>query len=125
MTFGQAGGPPASNQQISALADLLGAAGYGDFREARHPYGLTQRQSNGKFARAEAAELIARLEAEGSVRPVELATPGPSHGDASPRRRAMRQTRPGNSAAPDLTTVPDDDLVEELGRRGWICSPPL
>src|SRR5215218_9261898 len=61
MAFGQASGPPASAKQIAYLASLLQDAGYDTFREARHPFGLTQRQAGGKFTTSEASHLIDRL----------------------------------------------------------------
>ena len=61
MAFGQASGPPASAKQIAYLASLLKDAGYETFREARHPFGLTQRQAGGKFTTSEASHLIDRL----------------------------------------------------------------
>jgi len=112
MTFGQSAGPPASQQQVAELLELLGQAGYETFREARHPFGLSQRQSNGKFSRQEASELIDRLagaEAEGAAaepilpHPTDAPTPGP---DAV----AM--------------AFPDEMLADELARRGWTCTPP-
>ncbi len=62
MAFGQPQGPPASKRQLDRLLDLVIAAGHEDFRDARGPLGLTQRQANGKFTRDEADELIEQLE---------------------------------------------------------------
>jgi hypothetical protein len=126
MAFGQAGGPPATHQQVNALTELLLAAGFDGFREARHPYGLTQRQASGKFTRDEAAELIERLESELAAEPVDGQAPGPA--DATPLRAVARAATPGRArrgSVTDLSAVPDDDLVVELGRRGWICSKPF
>ncbi|HTN99141.1 MAG TPA: hypothetical protein VL068_00590, partial [Microthrixaceae bacterium] len=67
MAFGQASGPPANARQIEELASLLSDNGYDSFREARHPFGLNQRQSNGRFTIDEATELIERLEAMETV----------------------------------------------------------
>ena len=61
MAFGQQSGPPASAREVAQLEALLGEAGYSSFREARHIYGLTQRQAAGRFTRTEAAELLERL----------------------------------------------------------------
>ena len=67
MAFGQASGPPAAVQQLNRLAELLAERGFDSFKEARHPFGLTQRQAAGKFSGGEASELIERLEAESVV----------------------------------------------------------
>ena len=45
MAFGQAAGPPASRRQVETLAELVRAAGHTDFRDARGPLGLNQRQA--------------------------------------------------------------------------------
>ena len=63
MAFGQASGPPAGARQVERIEELLARAGFDSVREARHPYGLTQRQAGGKFTIAEADLLIERLEA--------------------------------------------------------------
>jgi hypothetical protein len=101
-SFGQASGPPASHQQLVQLADLLGRAGYETFREARHPFGLSQRQANGKFTRDEAAALIERL----------VAAEDEDHAEAP--------------LPPDtvVAAFPDELLADELVRRGWTCEPP-
>src|SRR4051812_2852388 len=64
MAFGQAAGPPASRRQVETLGELVRAAGHTDFRDARGPLGLNQRQAGGRFTRDEADALIARLEAD-------------------------------------------------------------
>jgi hypothetical protein len=89
---------------MAQLLGLLGQAGYDSFREARHPFGLSQRQANGKFNRTEAAELIERLAGAGEAG---LASAPPPQ-------------------APDTVAVafPDELLAEELVRRGWTCIPP-
>ena len=105
MGFGQTTGPPASAQQLTQIVDLLREAGYDGFREARHPFGLSQRQAGGKFTRGEAAALIDRLAGN------EETTPEPDPADVLP---------------PDAVTAafPDELLAEELVRRGWTCTPP-
>lgn len=109
MAFGQAAGPPASAAQITELTELLARAGFDGFREARHPYGLTQRQSNGKFTRGEADELIERLSAELDD------GPEPPPADAAP----------ADPPPSDVTLAfPDELLADELRRRGWTCTPP-
>ena len=104
MTFGQTSGPSASTQQLAELVELLRQAGYDGFREARHPFGLSQRQSNGKFTRDEAAALIHRL----------------ANGEATPA------DDPPDVLPPDAVAMafPDELLAEELTRRGWTCTPP-
>lgn len=61
MAFGQQSGPPATHRQLQELTGLLHEAGHVDFRDARGPLGLTQRQAGGKFTRDEADELIEQL----------------------------------------------------------------
>ena len=63
MPFGQHAGPPATSRRVDELLELLQAAGHESFRDARGPMRFTQRQAAGKFTRAEADELIARLQA--------------------------------------------------------------
>jgi hypothetical protein len=95
VAFGDHPGPPASARQLSQLLVLLRAAGYADFREARGPMGLTQRQAGGKFTREEAAAFIEQLE------------------DAGPA---------GGSAR--LHDAPSEELAAELQRRGWVVMEP-
>ena len=64
MAFGQQSGPPASAKQMKELLALLGDVGHTDFRDARGPMGLTQRQAAGKFTRDEAEAFIARLQGD-------------------------------------------------------------
>jgi hypothetical protein len=126
MAFGQASGPPASAAQMAELTELFARVGFESFREARHPYGLTQRQSNGKFTRSEADELIERLTAEAD---------GNADGEAegSMEQRASVAGDPAAhpivaDPAPAVDDVvlafPDEVLADELRRRGWECSPP-
>ena len=143
LAFGQAAGPPATAKQLAALAALLEGAGYASFREARHPFGLTQRQANGKFTQDEAAALLDRLEAgseagddpaaghadqrsddrRSTARPVPAERPGRHRAPSTAKR-----TRPSTGASPHagdvVTAFPDELLAEELGRRGWTCHPP-
>ncbi len=138
MAFGQPAGPPAGTRQLEQLAQLFERAGYATFREARHPFGLNQRQAAGRFTVSEADDLIERLEAAEAVRS------GDDPGVAAPHR-AMTSATP---AVQDVPVAPDataagrragrarrkvevlsafDDylLVEELERRGWCCIPPI
>jgi hypothetical protein len=122
MTFGQTSGPPATAAQLTELSELFEQVGFETFREARHPYGLSQRQSNGKFTRTEADELLDRLrdEVDGS---------GPAEVD----RLADVASEVGGALSVDDTppavddvvlAFPDEVLAEELRRRGWACIPP-
>lgn len=97
---------------MAQLSELLGRAGFDTFREARHPLGLTQRQSNGKFTRAEARELIDRL---GDAPPSDVA--------ADVASETLAEVAP---VSPDTVAMafPDELLADELVRRGWTCTPP-
>ena len=108
VAFGQHAGPPASSRQVDELLELLHAAGHEGFRDARGPMRFTQRQAAGKFTRAEADELIARLQAasdEVAVRPAE------------PGRRPSK-------AEELLRRLPAEQLAGELQRRGWLVVEP-
>ncbi len=107
----------------------MAEAGYESFREARHPYGLTQRQAAGKFTRDEASELLERLEGEAEGLDPDVSAPPPPPSSNPPRaRRASSRSRVGTAgpAAPDdiVTAFPDELLADELVRRGWTCTPP-
>lgn len=127
MAFGQPAGPPASQRQIDQLVELLDRAGFSSFREARHPYGLSQRQAGGRFTVAEADELLERLEAAEAVQQGVAPPPEQPEARSAPSRPAP--------AAPQATRAParvevlsafaDDLLVAELERRGWCCIPPI
>ena len=154
MAFGQASGPPASAKQIAYLASLLADAGYDTFREARHPFGLTQRQAGGKFTSGEASHLIDRLlgnaeeldpDAIDADQEMQLdlgegsdpfgsgtigsgAGPGGTKDDrktaAAAARAAKAEERLTAQRASLIASSPADDLVAELERRGWRCTPP-
>ena len=117
MAFGQQTGPPASSKQVELLTHLLDRAGYSSFREARHIFGLTQRQASGRFTQDEADELIGRLEQEtgGEAEPETVAP------RAAGRRAGSREA---DRQAEVLAAVPAEDLADELVRRGWMCVPP-
>ena len=109
MAFGQQSGPPASAKDVKELLSLLQDLGHSDFRDARGPIGLTQRQAAGKFTRDEAAALVERLhqaKADGTT-PV--------------------ATRPGamvSAVEQALRRMPAEQLAAELKRRGWTVVAP-
>jgi hypothetical protein len=120
MAFGQPSGPPATAKELRTLQELLERAGHRDFRDARGPLGLTQRQAAGKFTRAEAAELIERLTAEldGADGAPQTAPGGSS--DVPRGRPAERRSRSEQL----LRAVPTEMLAAELQRRGWVVLQP-
>jgi len=101
-------GPPATPRQVQYLKALLEKAGYASFREARRTYGLTQKQSSGKFTKQEASALIDRL-ANGE--PTEPPEPEPDTGIAESQALVLRG-------------VPASLLADELVRRGWSVTAP-
>ncbi len=108
MAFGQQSGPPASAKQMRELLALLRDVGHTDFRDARGPMGLTQRQAAGRFTRDEAETFIARLqggELDGSTLAAAPAT------RLSPQEQLMRH-------------LPAEQLAVELRRRGWTVTEP-
>ena len=121
MAFGQQSGPPATARQMQQLTELLTVAGHRDFRDARGPLGLTQRQAAGKFTRDEADGMIARLEEEteggaggGGGLPTSMTTSGPT--PPVDRREAQRQKL--------LADLPAEVLAAELQQRGWVVLEP-
>ena len=101
-------GPPASTRQVQELLALVRAAGHEDFRDARGPLALTQRQAGGKFTRAEADAFIEQLQ-EAVV-----------NGDTVAAVPAVRVT----AAERELRAMPAERLAAELQRRGWIVMVP-
>ncbi|MEO6121175.1 MAG: hypothetical protein ABIW46_04700 [Acidimicrobiales bacterium] len=116
MAFGQRGEPPAPARQVQELLTLLRDAGHVDFRDARGPMGLTQRQAAGKFSREEVAELIARLQdsqgSQDATGPQADAPPAPA---PAPRLSSAEQA---------LRRIPPEQLAAELRRRGWSVVEP-
>jgi hypothetical protein len=110
VAFGQSAGPPATSKQLRELLELVNEAGHLDFRDARGPLGLTQRQAAGKFTRDEADDLIALLQGE--------AAPGPADGSTT---RSPTTTAQGDGR---LRHVPSEELAAELQRRGWAVLEP-
>lgn len=112
MTFGKPTGPPASAQQMRRLEDLIRTAGHADFRDARGPLGLTQRQAAGRFTREEADSFIELLESQ-------------VEGAESPSRVESLQDRPRMTESERRArALPDSVLAAELQRRGWIVVEP-
>ena len=114
MSFGKQSGPPASSKQLGYLLSLVQKEGFTDFREARHPLGLTQRQAGGKFTIGEASALIDRLvngesEAQEALDLSALTPP---------------RDREADDRADLLRGIPAEALAAELERRGWIAMPP-
>ena len=106
MTFRQQNGPSASARQVQRLAALLEGAGYDDFRSARGPLRLTQRQGLGKFTSTEADGLIELLEHVAAAAIPEDVAPDP----------------PASVTPRPLRDAPTDELVAELRLRGWDAS---
>jgi hypothetical protein len=118
MSFGQSA-PPATAKQVQYLLSLVQKAGHSDFRDARGPLGLTQRQANGKFTRTEASAMIDRLLAEDSGNDGDGAGAADLSGaqiSAADRLEAERASL--------LMGLPAGLLAAELERRGWTVTPP-
>lgn len=136
MAFGQASGPPASHTQMRRLTELLGEAGHTDFRDARGPLGLNQRQASGKFTRDEAEALIEQLEAEADAARATADDGGEAEeAEAAPAPRAQKAPKATRAPAPKvdrreveqrraLTRMPAELLAAELQQRGWIVIEP-
>ena len=106
MAFGQQSGPPATHRQLQELTELLHEAGHVDFRDARGPLGLTQRQAGGKFTRDEADELIEQLRRDAELAAAVAPADGPPDAEpaAAPRRRAT--PAPAPTPAPRAAATP-------------------
>jgi hypothetical protein len=120
MAFGQQSGPPASTKQIQFLLSLVHQAGHLDFRDARGPLGLTQRQAGGKFSVGEAAELIDRLQS-GDTEPGDV----PAISPAAEARAAKADAKLETERAMVLRGMPANLLAAELERRDWVVIPPV
>jgi hypothetical protein len=118
MAFGQSTGPPANGRRVAELAELLEARGFDSFREARHPFGLSQRQAGGKFTVAEADELLVRLQSEDEAVPVAAPPPTPATAAEPPVDRQRRRQEEV------VVGVDAEVLATELTNRGWCCIPP-
>jgi hypothetical protein len=122
MAFGQSSGPPATGKQVAELLALVQAAGHTDFRDARGPLGLNQRQAAGKFTRDEADAFITQLQdaehAEAAPSPSPAVVPRPIAKVAK-----VAAARPSSTEAA-LRKVPSEALAAELQRRGWVVMEP-
>ena len=119
MAFGQQSGPPASQKQIQFLLSLVHQAGHLDFRDARGPLGLTQRQAGGKFSVGEAAELIDRLQSGETENP-----DAPAMSQAAEARAAKADAKLETERTMLLRGMPAELLATELERRNWVVIPP-
>ena len=119
MSFGQTG-PPATHKQVQYLLSLVQKAGHADFRDARGPLGLTQRQARGKFTKSEASTLIDRLlNDENGGNGSSNDEPLPGFGE-----RVSAADRLEAERAAVLAGMPAGLLAAELERRGWQVTPP-
>ncbi len=128
MAFGQPSGPAATARQLRDLTALIEGAGHADFKDARGPLGLNQRQAGGRFTQDEATDLIARLEADAEAEE-QKEQKGQSEGTDGPEEAPAPATPPRaasrtQSLARQLQRVPEELLVDELRRRGWSVAPP-
>ena len=129
MAFGQPSGPAATARQLRDLTALIEGAGHADFKDARGPLGLNQRQAGGRFTQDEATDLIARLEADAEAEEQKEQKKGKSEGTDGPEEAPAPATPPRaasrtQSLARQLQRVPEELLVDELRRRGWSVAPP-
>lgn len=120
MAFGQTA-PPATAKQVQYLLSLVQKAGHSDFRDARGPLGLTQRQASGKFSRNEASTLIDQLLAGGDD---ESSTSEPGASLVGFGERVSAADRLEGERIELLRGMPAGLLSSELERRGWQVTPP-
>jgi len=106
MSFGKQSGPPASAKQVQYLLALIQKQGHADFRDARHPLGLTQRQAAGKFTIGEASALIGTLV------------------NGEPAELPIASGRLDDERIDIVRGLPAEVMAAELDRRGWDVSPP-
>ena len=115
MPFGQPSGPPATARQVAELLELLQAAGYTDFRDARGPMGFTQRQAGGRFTRDEAEALIAQLQEAEHAAATGAEPPAPRASDPAVALTKVERA---------LRIFTSEQLAAELQRRGWVVMEP-
>ncbi|MGH8923015.1 MAG: hypothetical protein ACRDZY_02535, partial [Acidimicrobiales bacterium] len=92
-------------------------AGHSDFRDARGPIGLTQRQAAGKFTRDEAAAFIEQLQGAESPKAAPAALPAAPPAATAPTSGLWTERK-------TLRDVPAEHLAAELRRRGWTATEP-
>lgn len=116
---------------MKELLELVVAAGHADFRDARGPLQLSQRQAAGKFTRDEADLFINRLVAESEARDqgaagTEVRPEAPSSTRDLGRSPAVPTPRRPKAAAkaPSLEGVASEVLAAELQSRGWVVLEP-
>jgi len=117
MAFGgKPSAPAATAKQMAYLESLLEKAGFASFREARHRYGLTQRQAGGKFTMPEASALIDRL----------VNGDDETNADATAVSAKAAAIDEEYFAAQALVVrgMPAQVLADELLRRGWTVEEP-
>ncbi len=124
MAFGQQAGPPATARQVEELKSLVLAAGHTDFRDARGPLNLNQRQAAGRFTRDEAETLIAQLEADTAEKHETVSTKHPTKIVPSPSRSKAPAVGRVTPQTTNLGRVASGQLAAELQRRGWIVVEP-
>jgi len=105
---------------VDALATLLEERGYETFKEARHPFGLTQRQAAGKFTAGEVAELVVRIESGEGLD--DGGPPARTLGTAKADERAEARRRAREEEV--ATKIDAEVLATELSNRGWCVIPP-
>ena len=123
MAFGQSAGPPATSKQLRELLELVIEAGHLDFRDARGPLGLSQRQAAGKFTRDEADELIARLQEQAERDAADESPPATNPEPRMSRPKGASATTQSQGSE-RLRHVPSEELAAELQRRGWAVLEP-
>ena len=122
MAFGQSAGPPATSKQLRELLELVNEAGHLDFRDARGPLRLTQRQAAGKFTRDEADTLIAQLQEQTAPDPPTAGSPTINSPTTSSPTTGSSRTDSRSDGR--LRHVPTEELAAELQRRGWVVLEP-
>lgn len=116
MSFGQTASP-ATAKQVQYLLSLVQKAGHLDFRDARGPLGLTQRQASGKFSRNEASAFIDRLLGEETGNGADVPLEGFGERLSAAERLDVQR-------ADLLRGMPAELLAAELARRGWQAIAP-
>lgn len=127
MAFGQSAGPGASGRQVKELLELLANLGHADFRDARGPMGLNQRQAGGRFTADEAAELIDQLQAAEHEAEQGEPAAGATEEPVAPANEEPEPEKPVSELTDHekaIRTAPTKWLVLEVRRRGWTVTKP-